>query len=70
MMGSQVTMVDFYAYYIVMNERIISNKVLGWDILYEVEVMRYIMRMMYDLTSIKLIDEQRNIAIAKMMDNL
>ena len=70
MLGSQITMVDIYAYYIVMNARIIAKKVWGWDMLSEVEGLREWMRMMSERPMIKLVDDQRNIAIAKMMDNL
>lgn len=70
MMGSQITMVDFYAYYIVMNARLIARKVYGWDMLSEVEGLREWMKMMSERPMIKLVDDQRNIAIAKMMDNL
>lgn len=70
MMGSQVTMVDFYAYYMVMNARLIAKKVYDWDMLSEVEGLREWMKMMSQRPMIKLVDDQRNIAIAKMMDNL
>ena len=70
MMGSQITMVDIYAYYVVMNARIIAKKVWGWDMLSEVEGLGDWMRMMSQRPMIKLVDDQRNIAIGKMMDNL
>ena len=70
MMGSQVTMVDFYAYYMVMNARLIAKKVYDWDMLSEVKGLREWIKMMSQRPMIKLVDDQRNIAIAKMMDNL
>ena len=69
MMGSQITMVDIYAYYIMMNARIIAKKVWGWDMLSEVEGLGEWMRMMSQRPMIKLVDDQRNIAIAKMFEN-
>jgi glutathione S-transferase len=70
MLGSQVTMVDFYAYYIVMNARLIAKKVYDWDMLSEVKGLREWIKMMSQRPMIKLVDDQRNVAIAKMMDNL
>ena len=69
MMGSQITMVDIYAYYIVMNARIIAKKVWGWDLLSDMEGLGEWMRMMSQRPMIKLVDDQRNVAIAKMFEN-
>jgi len=69
MTGSQITMVDIYAYYIVMNARIIAKKVWGWDMLSDVEGLGEWMRMMSQRPMIKLVDDQRNVAIAKMFEN-
>ena len=68
MIGNQITMVDIYAYYIVMNARIIAKKTWGWSILSEVDGLGEWMRMMSQRPMIKLVDDQRNVAIAKMFD--
>jgi glutathione S-transferase len=68
MMGNQITMVDIYAYYIFMNARIIAKKVWGWNMLSEVDGLGEWMQMMSERPMIKLVDDQRKIAIAKMFD--
>ena len=69
MMGANVTMVDFYAYYIFTTARLIAKKVWDWDILSEVDGLRDWLQIMSQRPMIKLVDDQRNIAIGKMLDN-
>ena len=69
MMGANVTMVDFYAYYIFTTARLIAKKVWDWDILLEVDGLRDWLQIMSQRPMIKLVDDQRNIAIGKMLDN-
>ena len=68
-MGANVTMVDFYAYYIFTTARLIAKKVWDWDILLEVDGLRDWLQIMSQRPMIKLVDDQRNIAIGKMLDN-
>lgn len=65
-MGDDITIADFFAYYILGNTRIIAKKVWRWDILADVDGLGEWMTMMSQRPFIKLVDDERAVAISKM----
>ena len=67
MLGDQVSMADFFAYYIFVLARPVAKKVWGWDLADDIEGLDAWMTLMAQRPMVKLVDDERKVAIKKMM---
>lgn len=65
-MGDDLTMADFFAYYILVNTRIIAKRMWRWDILADIDGLSEWMIMMSQRPFIKLFDDERAVEISNM----
>lgn len=66
-MGDQVCMADFFAYYIFLLARPVAKKVWGWDLADDIAGLDGWMTLMAQRPMVKLVDDERKLAIKKMM---
>jgi glutathione S-transferase len=69
LLGSEITMADFFAYYVFQTAAPISKKVWDWNIVNEVDGLRDWLRLMSERPMVKLVDDERNAAVTKMLGN-
>lgn len=69
LLGEEITMADFFAYYVFKIAVPVAKKVWGWNILDEVDGLADWLQLMSERPLIEQVDQERNIAIAAFMDN-
>ena len=68
-MGEEITMADFFAYYVFKIAVPVAKKVWGWNIADDVEGMQGWLQMMSERPLVQQVDKERNAAIEAFMDN-
>lgn len=69
MLGEEVTMADFFAYYIFKNAIPVAKKVWDWDIVDDVDGLADWFRLMSKRPLVQQVDNERHAAIAAFMEN-
>jgi glutathione S-transferase len=68
LMGDEITMADFFAYYVFKSAVPVANKVWGWNIVDEVDGLGDWLQLMSKRPLIQQVDIERNAAIKAFMD--
>ncbi|MGB0449835.1 MAG: glutathione S-transferase family protein [Porticoccaceae bacterium] len=69
LLGEEVTMADFFAYYIFKNAIPVAKKVWDWDIVGEVDGLADWLRLMSERPLVQQVDNERQAAITAFMEN-
>ncbi len=66
LMGGEVTMADFFAYYTFSNARIIAKKIWDWDLVADIPGLREWVKLMSERPMIVQVNQENKAAIAKL----
>ena len=69
LLGEEVTMADFFTYYVLKTAIPVAQKVWDWDIVAEVEGLADWMQLMSQRPMVKQVDNEHRAAIAAFMEN-
>ena len=69
LLGEEVTMADFFTYYVLKAAVPVAQKVWGWDIVAEVDGLAGWLQLMSERPLVKQVDNEHNAAIAAFMEN-
>lgn len=69
LLGEEVTMADFFTYYVIRTAVPVAEKVWGWNIVDEVDGLEDWLQLMSQRPLVKQVDNERNAAIAAFLDN-
>ena len=70
LLGEEITMADFFAYYVLKTAVPVAKKVWGWNIVDEVEGLAGWLQLMSERPMIQQVDNERSAAITEFMDSL
>ena len=69
LLGEEVTMADFFTYYVLKAAVPVAHKVWGWDIVSEVDGLADWLQLMSERPLVKQVDNEHNAALAAFMEN-
>ena len=69
LLGEEVTMADFFAYYVIRTAIPVAQKVWGWNIVDEVDGLADWLQLMSERPLVKQVDNEHNAAIAAFLEN-
>ena len=69
LLGEEVTMADFFAYYVFKAAVPVAQKVWGWNIVDEVDGLADWLQLMSERPLVKQVDNEHNAALAAFMEN-
>ena len=69
LLGDEVTMADFFTYYVIRTAAPVAKKVWGWNIVDEVDGLGDWLQLMSQRPLVKQVDNEHNAAIAAFLEN-
>ena len=69
LLGEEITMADFFAYYVFKTAVPVARKVWGWNIVDEVDGLRDWLQLMSERPLIQQVDGEHNAAVKEFLDN-
>ena len=69
LLGEEVTMADFFTYYILKTAAPVAKQVWGWDIVAEVDGLAEWLQLMSERPLVKQVDSERSAAIAAFLED-
>lgn len=69
LLGDEVTMADFFTYYVIRTAIPVAKKVWGWDIVDEVDGLGDWLQLMSERPMVKLVDKEHRAAVAAYLEN-
>jgi len=68
LLGDEITMADFYTYYVLKTAAPVAKKIWGWTIVDDVEGLRPWLQLMSERPLVQQVDAEHNVAIKEFMD--
>jgi len=69
LLGEEITMADFFAYYVFKTAVPVARKVWGWNIVDEVDGLRDWLQLMSERPMIQQVDGEHNAAVKEFLEN-